>query len=89
MLECICMRTTVQLRDDQREQLAALAARRGMRGYSMLIQEALDRYLSDADNDREAKIARMLALRGSISDEQAAQMRERIAESRTRWRTSS
>lgn len=53
----------------------------------MLIQEALDRYLSDAGNDREAKVARMLALRGSISDAQAAQMRQRIAASRTRWRS--
>ena len=40
------MRTTIELTDEQRAALLAKAARRGMRGYSQLVQEALARYLS-------------------------------------------
>lgn len=39
------MRTSIELSDEQRAALLALAARRGLRGYSFLIQEALARYL--------------------------------------------
>lgn len=84
MLECIYMRTTVQLRDDQREALARLASRRGLRGYSTLIQEAVDAYL---DEDKEAEDREsFLALQGSITDEQAERMIEAIKYSREHWR---
>ncbi|MBI5244905.1 MAG: hypothetical protein HY922_14660 [Elusimicrobia bacterium] len=39
------MRTTIELTDEQRGALLELAGRRGLRGYSSLVQEALDRYL--------------------------------------------
>lgn len=39
------MRTTVELTDEQRAALAALACKRGIRGYSSLVQEALAQYL--------------------------------------------
>lgn len=39
------MRTTIELSDAQRSDLLALAGRRGLRGYSLLIQEALAQYL--------------------------------------------
>lgn len=82
MLECICMRTTVEIRDEQRVALAALAAKRGLRGYSELIQEAIDLYLEQSEgNDMEA----LLALQGSITDAEAEEMRRRIAEA---WSTS-
>ncbi len=47
MLGCRCMRTTVELRDDQHAALAALASRRGLRGYSSIVQDALDLYLRE------------------------------------------
>ena len=77
------MRTTVQIRDDQREALAAMAARRGLRGFSTLIQEAIDRFLDEDDADDNAAF---MALRGSITDEQAERMREAIRFSRANWR---
>ena len=40
------MRTTVELSDEQRAALLSLAAKRGLRGYSMLVQEALAQYLN-------------------------------------------
>lgn len=39
------MRTTIDLSDEQRAALLAMAARRGLRGYSSLVQEALAKYL--------------------------------------------
>lgn len=39
------MRTTIELSDEQRSALLALAGKRGLRGYSSLVQEALARYL--------------------------------------------
>ena len=79
------MRTTVQLRDDQREALAAMAARRGLRGYSELIQEAVDRYLLKDTVDN----AGFLALEGILTDEEADDLRRSVEETRASWRTSS
>ena len=40
------MRTTIELSNEQRAALYSMAAGRGMRGYSLLIQEALEKYLN-------------------------------------------
>ena len=40
-------RTTIELTDLQRAQLLELAARRGERGFSKLVQEAVDAYLRE------------------------------------------
>lgn len=39
------MRTSIELTDEQRAALLTLAGRRGLRGYSSLVQEALAQYL--------------------------------------------
>jgi hypothetical protein len=80
------MRTTVELRDDQRAALAALASRRGMRGYSGLVQEALDLYLREHSPHRLGEI---LQLRGILADEEAAEVKHRIAEAWATWKTAS
>jgi hypothetical protein len=80
------MRTTVELRDDQHAALAALASRRGLRGYSVLVQEALDEYLREHGPDR---LAEVLELRGILSDDEAAEVEHRIAEAWATWQTSS
>ena len=85
------MRTTIELTDDQRAKLLALAARRRLRGYSALIREALERYLEEApDGGRgqaEAKAARAARkIRGSMSEIEAERMRRRIDELWRRWR---
>ena len=41
------MRKTIELTNDHRSSLHALAARRGLRGYSKLIQEAVDLYIQE------------------------------------------
>ena len=69
------MRTTVELTPEQHEGLTALATRRNIRGFSPLVQEAVDAYLTaHADEQIES----LLALEGSISDEEAGELRARI-----------
>jgi hypothetical protein len=77
------MRTSVEITEEQRLALTVLAKRRGLRGFSPLVQEAIDRYLADQDDDR---IEELLALQGSITDEEAEEMLRRIAEARASWR---
>lgn len=40
------MRATIDLTDEQRAALLALAARRGLRGYGSLVREAVERYVA-------------------------------------------
>lgn len=85
------MRTTIELTDDQRAKLLALAAKRRLRGYSALIQEALERYLEKApDGGRTmagAKAGRAARkVRGYISETEAERMRRRIEALWKRWR---
>ncbi len=73
------MRTYVDLADSKLRALRALAARRGFRGYSRILAEAVDEYLErhggQADEERAARIAR---LEGSLSDADARTMRKVI-----------
>ena len=86
MLSCICMRTTIEIRDEQRIALAAIAAKRGLRGYSEVVQEAIDAFLADAKGE---DLDALLSLRGSLALEQADALERRIAEAWSSWRTSS
>jgi len=76
------MRTTVEITHEHYLALTGLAARRGIRGFSPLVREALDLYLAErGPTDLEAA----LALEGTLSEEEAAEARRRIAESWTTW----
>lgn len=81
------MRTTIEIDDDNLAKLRDLAITRGERGYSKLINEALQRYLTsvgvESENDRRRKLA---ALYGAWDDATADAVRARIAESRQQWR---
>ena len=78
------MRTTVEIPDRLRAALHATAARRGLRGFSTLIEEALELYFQTLANRDEA-VADVLALGGSWSDDDAVETRNAIAELRTTW----
>jgi predicted transcriptional regulator len=81
------MRTTIELTDDQRARLLALAARRGEKGFSRLVQQAIEEFLAkQAGEDYEARRKRALAAIGSLSDEEADEMRATVREMRKRWR---
>ena len=80
------MRTTIEIRDDLRTRLIGLAAARGEKGYSRIVEEALVRYMRDEDR-RDEWLGELLALRGTVSDEDAAAVREEIEKLRSGWRT--
>jgi hypothetical protein len=79
------MRTTVEITSDQHEALNVLAKRRGLRGFSQLVQEALDVYLQGL-GDSETKL--LLSLEGTIDEEQEFELRSRIQDARIVWRAS-
>jgi len=79
------MRTTVELRDDQRARLLEIAAQEGRKGFSHLIQEAVDRFL-DEESERQEEVARATAIIGSLGPEEAEALRERTRALRERWR---
>jgi metal-responsive CopG/Arc/MetJ family transcriptional regulator len=78
------MRTTVEIPDEQRAKLLELAARRGEKGFSSLIQEALEHYLRD--QNREQAISRALELEGLLGAEEAAELEAATKRIRSRWR---
>ena len=68
------MRTTVEIDDVYRAKLLELAARRGEKGFSRIIDEALHNYLDELariDTTRREAIK----LRGALSRDQAARLR--------------
>jgi predicted DNA-binding protein len=79
------MRTTVEITSRQHEALNALAKRRGLRGFSQLVQEAIDVYLQGL-GDSETEL--LLALEGSLNEEQESELRSRIEDARAVWRVS-
>lgn len=81
------MRTTIDLPTDLRARVLALAARRGERGFSRIVQEALERYLREAaDPERARRVADALAALGSLPASAAARMRATARGLRRTWR---
>jgi len=79
------MRTTIEIRDDQRARLLEIAARRGEKGFSGLVQEALDRYLAEVDA-QENRIKEALGVLGALGEEEATHMEETVNALRGSWR---
>ena len=79
------MRTTVEITDRQHRALSAIAQRRGVRGFSVLVQEALDDYLVNLKTD---EVDLLLGLEGTLSESDAETMRARISDARGAWRAS-
>jgi predicted transcriptional regulator len=78
-------RTTVEISEEHHRALTALARRRGVRGFSVLVQEALTEYLSNAEID---ELEALLELEGSIDEAQADGLLWGMQETRSGWRTS-
>ncbi|GMR22980.1 MAG: hypothetical protein BMS9Abin37_1366 [Acidobacteriota bacterium] len=81
----ITMRTTIEIPDEQRAKLLELAARRGEKGFSKLVQEALELYL-DEIAARERRVSEALSTIGSLDDDDANELRESVCQVRERWR---
>lgn len=79
------MRATIELTDEHRAALVELAARRGEKGFSVLIAEALDVYLKGVAEAAEQRKA-VLALRGTLRGKHAEALRAATRAIRERWR---
>ncbi len=79
------MRTTIEIPDAQRARLLDLAARRGEKGFSRLVQEAIERMLVE-DDSRKVRTQAALALKGSMSAKAADDLAASVARIRSTWR---
>jgi hypothetical protein len=79
------MRTTVELKPEHRGALLALAARRGHKGFSAVLEEAVESYLA-GEADRELHRRELLSLAGSLSKPEAEGLRRATRKLRENWR---
>jgi len=73
------MRTTIELSNDHRSVLHFLAAQRRLRGYSKLIQEAIDFYIKKKVK-RGNGVKHLLKMRGTWSKQGAKRFKKRVGE---------
>jgi hypothetical protein len=79
------MRTTIEITNAQRARLLDLAARRGEKGFSALVREAVDRLLAD-EVSRKDRIEAALAVEGSLGASAADNLEASVSRIRDNWR---
>lgn len=79
------MRIRVELKPEHRSRLLAIAARRGEKGFSSVLNEAVESYLSE-ETERERRLQKALQLRGVLTRKEAAELQKRAASLRSSWR---
>jgi hypothetical protein len=79
------MRTTIELRPEHRAKLLELSARRGEKGFSSVIAEAIDTYLGTSAA-AERRNRRALRQRGRLSTREAEELRRAVSRIREQWR---
>ena len=79
------MRTTIEMNPEHRARLLEIAARRGKKGFSGVVAEAIESYLVHQDALRE-KQKKAQKLKGSLKEEEADSLREKIRDLRRSWR---
>ncbi len=79
------MRTTIEIPDELRARLLELAARRGEKGFSRLVQEAVAAYL-DEEERRERLAREAESALGSLSGPEADALEESVRVARASWR---
>jgi predicted CopG family antitoxin len=79
------MRTTVEMKPEHRSALMALAAKRGEKGFSAVLAEAIDCFLK-GEKDRQKRRETLLKLAGSLNEEEAEDLRAKSRDLRRNWR---
>jgi hypothetical protein len=85
VVEEAAVRTTIEIKPAHRAKLLELAARRGAKGFSELVGEALEAYLH-AEADRDALRRRAVRLKGTLAGRAARSLRATAEELRKSWR---
>ena len=79
------MRTTIEMKPEHRSALLALASRRGEKGFSTVLGEAIERFLQ-GEVEREKRRKTLLSLGGSLSKKEGDGLRRAVRELRESWR---
>ncbi len=79
------MRTTIELKDEYRAKLLEIAALRGEKGFSKIIEEAVAVYLEAAAANEQLR-QRALSLRGILGEDEAGELRAAAMALRESWR---
>jgi hypothetical protein len=79
------MRTTIEVKPEHRSRLLAMAAKRGEKGFSGVIREALEAYLG-AEAERQRRREKALRLRGALRPREADRLRKKVTALRSSWR---
>ncbi len=80
------MRTTIEISDKHRSALLSIAAQKGLRGYSKIIEDAIEQYITDQAKLTEIK-DNVLAMKGNWGKE-AEEIKTGIKELRKNWKKS-
>jgi hypothetical protein len=73
------------MKPEHRARILELAANRGEKGFSTVIAEALEMYLADQERRTNA-IQNAVALKGSMSETEAADLLAQTRRIRANWR---
>ena len=79
------MRTTIEIPDEQRAKLLEAAARRGEKGFSSIVQEALADYFV-AEERRQERVQRALGVLGKLDEDEAKELARSVRKLRRTWR---
>ena len=79
------MRTTIEISDEQRAKLLETAAKRGEKGFSSIVEKALEEYF-EAELTRSETVQEALAAIGSLGKEETKNLRDDISKLRGSWR---
>jgi hypothetical protein len=83
-MRAYAMRTTIEISDKNRGILLSLAAQRGLRGYSSLIEEALDFYIEHRLKNAAEKIE-ILKMKGSWKTGETKRIKANLNQLRENW----
>ncbi|MCL5986311.1 MAG: hypothetical protein M1371_07065 [Actinobacteria bacterium] len=82
------MRTTIEMSDKLRAKLLAYSALKGKRGFSEIVCEAVEEYLSKKEGIGD-RVDNFRKLRGILTDEEAKEAKKIISEMWESWKVKS
>lgn len=82
------MRTTIDIPEEQRRVLHAIALKKGLRGFSRVVQEALAFYVQNK-KDLGSERLELLRLKGSWDSSSTRKIRSRLRRVRENWKIQS
>ena len=79
------MRTTIEMKDEHRAKLLELAARRGEKGFSRIVTEAIEKYLEEELVSVKRR-RRAIGTRGKLEAKEVESLRATTIALRDSWR---